>query len=559
MARIADPVTAYAKRVVAGKVAGGEFHVLSCARHLADLKTGKARGLRWSKELAAQAVQFISCLHHYKGEWAGQKFILSPFQVFIVGSLFGWLRADGTRRFRQSFVELCRGNGKSSLAATIALLGGFFEGENGAENYAVATKRDQAKIVFETARRMVLASPSMKKRLGVQLYNIHDAKNASKFEPLGADADTLDGLRPHIVVADEVHAHKSSNVIDVMLTGMGTRRQPLLFEITTAGIGRENVWFRHRDYTEKILRGDLEDDAWFGFIACADPDDDWTDEATWRKANPNYNISVKPDYLSSQCKRAMAMPSFQNAFRRLHCGQLVEQIDRWLDMADWDACGQPESVNEGVLSGQPMYAGLDLATTRDISAFVGLVPDDEGRYDVVCRFWVPEDGARQRAERDRVPYPLWIEQGYLTATPGNVTDYDRIREDIRELAEHFDIKSIAYDRWNASQLITQLTEDGATCVPVGQGFASMSAPSKELEKLVMSRRLRHGGNPVLRWMASNVALEQDAAGNIKPSKKRSTEKIDGIVSAVMAVSEAMRRTEDEDASAYDEHGIMWIG
>jgi phage terminase large subunit-like protein len=542
-AKPADPVTAYAKAVVAGKVPAGELHRLAAERHLRDMKEAKARGLKWNAKQAAEAVEFVSHLRHYKGEWAGKRLALTDFQTFIVGSLFGWFKADGMRRYRQAFVELCRGQGKSTLAAAIALLGGFFDGEAGAESYCVATKRDQAKIVFETARRMVLASPGLRKRLGVQLYNIHDTKTASKLEPLGADADTLDGLRPHIVVADEIHAHKSSAVIDVMQTGMGTRQQPLLFEITTAGIGTENVWWKHREYSDRVLRGVIQDDTWFAFIACADPDDDWTQEATWRKANPNYGISVKPDYIEAQCRKAQSMPSFQNAFRRLHCGQVMEQDERWLDMGMWDRCSA--DVDEEELRGRESYWGLDLATVKDISALIGLFPDDNGGFDVLCRFFIPAEGARARAERDRVPYPQWIDEGHIIATEGNVTDYDVIREHMRELAERFDVRCIAYDRWNATQLITQLQGDGAECVPIGQGMVSMSAPAKELEKLLLGGAIRHGGNPVLRWMASNVAIEQDAAGNIKPSKRKSTERIDGIVAACMALSEAMRRTGED--------------
>lgn len=554
--KVADPVTAYAREVVAGKALAGELHRLACQRHLDDLGAAKGRGLKWHPDMAAEAVEFVSHLKHYKGEWAGRPLSLSPFQLFVVGSLFGWQNNAGLRRYRQAFVELCRGQGKSTLAAAIAILGGFFDGEAGAESYCVATKRDQAKIVFETVRRMVLASPSLRKRLGVQLYNIHDLKTASKLEPLGADADTLDGLRPQVVIADEIHAHRSSAVVDVMLTGMGTRRQPMLFEITTAGVGRENVWWKHREYSEKVLRGLVEDDTWFAFIACADAGDDWTLEDTWRKANPNYGVSVKPEYIKAQCRKAQAMPSFQNAFRRLHCGQLVEQAERWIDMRVWDACAGP--VDEEELRGRPSYWGLDLASTRDTTALVGVFPDDAGGYDVVSRFFVPLDGARQRAERDRAPYPEWIDAGHMVGTEGNVTDYDVVREHIKELADKFDIRAIAYDRWNATQLITQLQNDGAECVPFGQGYKDMSPAAKALEVALLSGNIRHGGHPVLSWQANNVAIERDAADNIKPSKDKSTERIDGIVALCMALGEAARHTEGEGESVYDTRGLEWV-
>jgi phage terminase large subunit-like protein len=623
-----DPVTAYAKKVVGGKVPCGRLHRLSCVRHLRDLKEQKERGLYWDRAAAVRAIGFFGHLRHYKGEWAGQPMVLRDWQQYLIGSIFGWKQAldHDVRRFRTAFNEFCRGQGKSTMAAGVALYGTFFDNEPGNEGYCVSTKRDQSKIVHETARRMVLASPALKKRLSVQQHNIHQLLTASKLEPLGADADTLDGLRPGIVIADEVHAHKTSAVLDVMQTGMGTRRQPLMFEITTAGVGQEGVWYAHREYSAKILENIIDDETWFAFIACADsahvesyqfvdalkqlvssctchvrdqirhpaiqtgsvsseilkaaydehsptcnarkhrlngsallvdvPEDDWKLESTHRKANPNYGYSVKPGYLASECKKAQEMPMFQNAFRRLHCGQPTEQLDRALDMDAWDAC--KVSIDWSEYAKRDAYLGLDLANTTDIAAALWLFPEDDGSLTILPRFWVPEEGVQRRSDRDRVPYNVWADpnHGYITATPGNVIDYEAIRRDLNEDGDQFVLKEAGFDPWNATQLATQLTGDGFTMVQVRQGYKTMSEPTKHLLTLITSKKLRHDGNPVLRWMASNLVLRQDPVGNVAPDKSKATEKIDGIVALIIGLSRLIVQPADEGGSVYESRGIL---
>jgi phage terminase large subunit-like protein len=559
MAKPTDPVTAYARRVAAGKADAGRLHVLGCKRHLRDLKEQKSRGIWWDAAAALKAIEFFGHLRHYKGEWAGQPLKLEDWQQFLIGSCFGWKQAGdhSLRRFRIAFNEFCRGQGKSTIAAGLLIYGTFFDGEPGSDGFCIATKRDQSKIVFETCRRMVQASPALSKRLTVQQYNIHQLVSACKIEPLGADADTLDGLRPHIVVADEVHAMKTSDVLDVMQTGMGTRRQPLMFEITTAGVGQENVWFAHREYSIKVLEDIITDESWFSFIACADPEDDWRLESTWRKANPNYGVSVKPGYLAAECRKAQEMPMFQNAFRRLHCGQPTEQMDRAIDMEAWDAC--KTVIDWESFKGQPAYLGLDLANTTDIAAGIWLFQGEDGTIAVLPRFWVPEEGIARRSRNDRVPYQTWADQGFIRATPGNVIDYEAIRRDLNDDADRFALREAGFDPWNATQLATQLTGDGFSMVAVRQGYRTMSEPTKQLMALVVSKKFQHDGNPVLRWMASNMVVRQDPVGNVAPDKSKATEKIDGIVATIIGLSRLIVQEGDEDASShYDDRGVLVI-
>jgi len=530
------PVEAYARAVLAGEVVAGRLVKLACARHLRDLEEGPARGLRWDRAAAAFAIGFFGFLKQSKGEWAGQPLTLQPWQAFVVGSIFGWKGADGTRRFKTAYEELARKNGKSTVAAGIGLLLAFFSGEPGAEVYTAATKRDQARIVHSEAVRMVKASPVLRQRVRVYKDNLNSEATNSKYEPLGADADTLDGLNPNGVIVDELHAHKTRAMLDVLETATGARREPLTFVITTAGVAGESVYGETHDYAEKVLDGRQQDDTFFAFVAAIDEGDSWQDEACWPKANPNLGVSVKIDDLRRKAEKAKAMPGALMAFLRLHLNVRTQVHSAWLDIDRWDACAA--GVEAAALEGRECYAGLDLASTTDVAALV-LLFSDGGAYDVLPCFWVPENACRQRERTNKTRFDAWVRAGLVEATPGDVIDYDRIRAKINELNERYHVKEIAIDRWNSTQLAAQLGGDGFEVVGFGQGFASMSAPTKELEGLILSGRLRHGGHPVLRWMAGNVAVEQDAAGNLKPSKKKSTEKIDGVVALVMALGRAM--------------------
>jgi phage terminase large subunit-like protein len=542
-----DLARGYYNDVRAGKIVVGELMRKAVERQKNDFDHGPARGLRWVPEKADRVFGFFSMLRHSKGEWAGRQFILSPWQCFLIWVLFGWEREDKTRRFRVAYVSTARKSGKSTLAAGVGLYMFLADQEPGADCVTASTKRDQSRIVHAESIRMVQSSPELKPLVQVFKDNLSIPSRHCAYSPLGADADTLDGLNLSCIIADEVHAWKGRGLWDVLNTATGARRQPLTFAITTAGFDRLSLAYELQQYSQKILDGIIPDDSFCPLIWSLDEGDSWDDPSVWQKANPNIGVSVKLSSLEEECERAKKMPSAVNAFRRLRCNEWTESHSQWLDMAAYDECSRPVPLAD--LEGRDCIGGLDLATTEDITALVLLFRDDEGNYSVIPYFWVPEDSVATRSKRDRVAYDVWARQGLLETTPGNVTDYDYIQEKIRELAETYRIKEIAYDRWNSSQLVTRLTDDGAIMVPVGMGYKSLHAPVLEFERLVLSRKVAHGGNPVLRWMVSNVSIKQDPAGNKKPDKAASSEKIDGVVALLLALSRYI--VTSETGSVYD--------
>lgn len=532
---------------------------MACGRHLRDLETGHQRGLWFDHEAEERIYAFFEkYLRHSKGEFAKKPFVLQPWQAFIVGSVFGWKRMDGSRRFRTVYDEEPRKNGKSTRLAGIGLYMTTADGEYGAEVYSAATKKDQAKIVWGEARSMVLASPELRARTRVFAANMNVPALGSKFEPLGADSDSLDGLNIHCAIIDELHAHKSRDLWDVLETATGARHQPLIYAITTAGRNKLSVCRELRDYACKVLEGIVEDDSFFAVIFTIDEDDDWSDPSVWAKANPGLGVSVKIDDLQRKVEKARHLPAAQSAFKRLHLNIWSDGAGSWLDIDAWDeSC---EAVDPDDLAGRECYGGLDLSTTTDITAFVLVFPPvaNGERWKVLTRFWVPAENIERRVRSDRVPYDLWRQEGHIQATPGNVVDYRAVRDGITAAADMFDLREVAYDRYNSSQLVTELMDDGLTMVPFGQGFISMATPTRELEKLVISGQLAHGGNPVLRWMASNVVVLEDPAGNMKPAKNKSAEKIDGIVALIMALGRATL-PKDERGGSIDDYFARLAG
>lgn len=535
-AALVDATTAFATAVVDGIEPGGALLRDACARHLRDLARAEAGGpFVFDVEAAARVGQFFHALPHYKGEWAGQPITLEPFQQFIVGSLFGWRsRETGLRRFRQAYLEQPRGQGKSTLAAGVALWLAFFDREPGAEVYCAATHRAQAKITWEAARQMVLRS-ALRSRIKARVGNLHEVATASKLEPLGADADQLDGLRPNGVILDEVHAHKSSAMIDVMTTATGTRRQPLIFEITTAGVGQTGVCWSHHDYSSKVVRGVVEDETWFGCIIGADAEDDWRDPATWRKANPNLGVSVKVDDLARKAKQAAHIQAFEPEFRRLHVGQWCQQAEKYLSMIAWDSESNAAPIDRAALRREPCVIGMDVSSKFDLTAVVAVFARPDGGVLVLPTFFAPE-AIIDQTRRALVPLDAWRRQGLLKVTPGDVIDQDAIKAEVLALAKEFRVREVAFDSWNATQIAVDLGAHGLEVVEVRQGFKSMSEPTKELAALVASGKLQHGGHPVLRWMADNLVVREDVNGNVAPDKGRAADKIDGVVALIMALS-----------------------
>lgn len=508
-------------------------------------------------ELAAFAAEtfFETMLVHVEGPLAGQPFVLEPWQRELVRELFGWKLPDGRRQYNTLYLEVPRGNGKSTFAAGLALYMLTVGGEYSAKIYGAAADKPQAAIVFETAAKMVDASSALRRRVRVYRNKTMEfVENSSQYIVLSSDAYTKHGLNPSCIIFDELHAQPNRELYDVLRTAMGKRAQPLMVLITTAGYDRNSICWEQHEYARQVAAGIVVDPTWLVRIYAADDTDDWTDPDTWRKANPNYGVSVREEFLRTECATALQTPAYQNTFRRLYLNQWTQQDSRWLDMRVWDECGQPLPD----LAGRACFGGLDLASTTDIAACVlAFTPtaDDEPVY-LLPFFWIPAESMIERERRDRVPYSTWVRQGLIEATPGNVIDYAYIRQRINDLAQQYDLREVAFDPWNATQLSVQLLDDGVNMVAMRQGFASLSGPTKEFHRLLLARRIAHGGNPVLRWMADNVTVRQDPAGNIKPDKSKSTNRIDGIVAGIMAVG---RLTLDsQPRSIYEERGLLAI-
>jgi phage terminase large subunit-like protein len=555
--RTETAVAAYAKGVLADEIPTCRFIRLACRRHLRDLETGHERGLHFDADAAQRAIDFFGFLKHSKGEWAGQPFELSPWQAFVVGCIFGWKRGDGLRRFRLAYVEVPRKNGKSTLAAGVGLYLFIADEEPGAEVYTAATKRDQARITHGEATRMVKASPALMRRVRIYKDNLSIEDSASKYEPLGADADTMDGLNVHAAIIDELHAHKTRDVVDVLETATGARRQPLIFEITTAGFDQESICREHHDYSVQVLENTIEDDTWFGYIAAIDDGDDWTDPETWRKANPNYGVTVKPDDLERKCLKAQHLPAAQNAFLRLHGNVWTEQEHRFVDLALWDE--NAGEVNEEELAGLECYGGLDLSSVQDMTAWLMVFPYDKDpdEVDILCRFWVPEARLTDPHNRYRAQYQAWARQGKLMTTPGDAVDYGFIKAQILADAKRFHLVDMAIDRlFQGYQVGTDLQEEGIKVVGMGQGFLSMAGPMREFERRLLAKKLHHGGHPVFRWMAANLSVKQDAAGNLKPDKATSQGRIDAFPALMGGLDRAMRH--ETARSVYDERGVRYV-
>ena len=508
-------------------------------RHERDMLSAANRGWAYREDMAARAITFIErYLKHATGEWAGTNFKLTAWQRFIISSIFGWYRSDGTRRFRRAYVQIPRKNGKSTLAAAIALYMTAADGEQGAEVYCAATTREQARIVFDAASNILGMSPALRRYVAAQKNNIYCKRTGGIMRPVSSQAKNLDGLNAHCIIIDELHAHRSRELYDVLATSMGARRQPLLFMITTAGVYEpEKIGFQQYTDARNILTGSAIDEETFVYIATIDESDDWRTEAAWSKANPNYDVTVRPSYLAQLAMEAQRTPSFQNTFRRLHLDEWTQQVTRWIDMEQWDASAgapAPPAPMRESLKGRACWGGLDLATVNDLAALVLVFHNSDNTVDTVCRFYCPERGVLARSQRDKVPYDAWARDGWLVSTPGDTVDTDFIREDINALAEYYDIRRLSYDRWGMATLSTQLAADGVVVAPLTQSRRALHSPTMELERLIVDSKLRHGANPIMRWMAGNVALAS-SGGYSSPSKEDSTEKIDGIIALVMAV------------------------
>ena len=507
----------------------------------------------YDTDRADRAVRFIESLKHTKGRWAGKRFWLLPWQEQIIRDVFGIVDVHGNRQFRTAYVEIPKKNGKSELAAAVALYLLYADNEPSAEVYGAAADRQQASIVFDVARQMVDMTPALVKRSKIMAAGkrIVNYSNAGYYQVLSAEVGTKHGLNVSGLVFDELHSQPNRQLYDVLTKGSGNaREQPLYFLITTAGTDRESICYEVHMKALDILQGKKIDPSFYPVVYGLPDDADWNDEANWYKANPSLGYTIKIDRVRDAYKDALENPAEENVFRQLRLDQWVGSSVAWIPEHVYDKGDIPIDIES--LKGRDCYAGLDLSSTSDITAFVMVFPPEAEweNYIVLPHFWLPRETLKLRVRRDHVPYDVWEKQGLFHITEGNVVDYNFVRKTINELAAEYHICEIGVDRWNATQLITDLDGDGFTMVPIGMGFKDMSPGMKELYKLLLEGKITHGGNPILRWMAGNVVAEIDAAENIKPSKKKATEKIDGIVALIMGLDRCIRH--EMTGSVYDD-------
>lgn len=513
----------------------------------------------YDKAKADRAVKFIENLCHTKGKWAGKRFWLLPWQEQLIRDIFGIIKPDGYRQFRTAFVEICKKVGKSELAAAVALYLLYADNEPSAEVYGAAADRQQASIVFDVAKQMVEMSPALLKRskLMTATKRIVNYGNSGYYQVLSAEVGGKHGFSVSGLVFDEIHTQPNRQLYDVLTKGSSDARQnPLHFIITTAGTDRHSIAYELHTKAVDILEGRRVDPTFYPVVYGLKDDEDWEDEANWYKVNPSLGYTVDIERLRDAYREAKQNPADEVTFKWLRLNMWVSSTVAWIPDAIFMKGN--EEIDLPALEGRDCYGGLDLSSTGDITALVLMFPprDEDEKYILLPFFWVPEETIPQRVKAASVPYDIWEKQGYLLSTEGNVIHYDFIEKFINDLAEKYHIVEIAVDRWNATQMIQNLEGDGFTMVPFGQGFASMSGPTKDFYRLLMEGQIIHGGHPVLRWMAGNVVVDTDPAGNIKVTKAKSKEKIDGIVAAIMALDRCIRNQTEPQRSVYDERGLL---
>lgn len=522
-----------------------------------------------------RVISFCEHLRQSKGQWAGKYLKLLPWQTELITNVFGWKKkTDGTRRYRTIYIEIPKKSGKSSLTAALSLYLLVDDGEMGAEVYAAAADKYQASIVFDQSAQMVLQSPALSKRLKVRdsVKRIIYQSTNSYFRALSAEVHTKHGLNPSAVIIDELHAHPSRDLYDVLTSGSGaSRKQPLFIIITTAGYDRNSICYELHKRARAIETGIVkpeEDPTFYGAVYGPpddDPDWDWADEKNWAAVNPSLGFTITLDDLRDQFKQAQSRIEEENLFRQLRLNQWTNQSVRWIKLKDWDKCVGTVKLDE--LKGRECYSALDLSSSNDLTALAHVFPFEDSIYKVLMRFWIPEEVAAEKEKRDRVPYTRWIKQGLVQTTPGNRIDYGFIKQQLLDDRMQFNMRELAYDPWGAVKIYTDLQEEGFVTdqklqqdghpllVEFRQGYKSMSPPSKELINIILSCKLEHGNNPVLRWNADNAVIEMDPAGNIKPDKAKATQRIDGLVSLIMALGRAMLHPLDEGKSIYETEDV----
>jgi phage terminase large subunit-like protein len=538
------------------------FGLPDCVPAVRTPEPNRVSGAVFDPARVDRVIAGLRCLRHTQGKWAGRPLEPASWQVaYVIAPVFGWVAANGdgtySRIIRSVYVDVPRKNGKTTLLSGLLLVLAFADGEQGAQVLAVAGSRDQARHCFDPAAQLARSSPELK-AAGIRALQsrIVQQSSGSYFAVAASIGDLLHGANIHAAGIDELHVHKTAEVVDAVESGTGARAQPLIFTITTADDGRpDSVYAHKRDYIERLARGGITQPSVYGVVFAADKDDDPFIESTWRKANPGYGISPTRAFLADEASKAQQNPVNHARFMRLHLGLRTRQETKYIELPAWDR--NAALVDETKLTGRRTYGGLDLASTSDLTALCWLFPDDAGGYDALWRFWTPEANLRKLNDRTAGAATSWVSHRYLRLTPGEVTDYDHVRTQIVRDLTAFKVAELAYDPWNAAQLVTDLMTDGAPMVTVRQGYISLSPPLKQLGRLVLQGTpeqplVRHGGNPVMRWMVDNLSVAMDPAGNVKPDRARSADKIDGVAALVMALSRAMvavkpRRSAYEDS------------
>lgn len=577
-----DDVTKYAEDVLAGKILAGKPVRLACKRHLKDIKRQNQLGIQWRPDLVKRVIQFFTEMLSVEIGGKAVSFILHPFQRFIVGSIFGWLNVDGTRRFRNAYIEMGKGAGKTPLASGIGLYGLIADGELSPEVYSAATMREQAAIAFKDAVKMVQRSPELAGVIEERVASLLYKRNGGVFRPLSSEHRALDGKRVHIAIIDELHEHPSSLVVDKMCASTKWRQNPLIFRITNSGSDLESVCWHEHDYSLKILDGTINDESWFAYVCALDKGDDWQDEKVWIKANPGLGTILPIQYLRERVRVASGIPAKQSLVKRLNFCIWTQQHVIWIPPEQWAACNR--KIDYESLLDQPCWVGMDLSTKLDLTALVlafridaeGMeieLPDGLDGHGKIKRkklnlnfsvallpfFYIPEDTMHQRAKEDRIPYPLWAEQGFIFPTPGNIVDYDFIYDHfVDEIAPKYSVQQIGYDPYNATQFALNLQEAGFQVVEVRQGVQTMSEPSKIFEALIRSNRIYHNNHPVLAWNVANVAARPDKKENIFPYKQHQKKRIDGVIASIMALSRLIVGSVTPTESVYERRGVLWL-
>ena len=507
----------------------------------------------FDKQAADKAISFIETfITHTKGELTGKPLILEEWQKEIVGNIFGWKNEEtDLRKYRTVFIEVPRKNGKTTLCAAIGIYMLFADRERGAEIYAAAGDRNQAGIVFEIAKGMIANNLELSSRGKVFRNSITNESKGNFFQAISSDSKTKHGFNANCIIFDELHTQPNRDLWDTLTTSTGARREPLTIAITTAGYDRQSICYELYNYAKRVLDKSITDESFYPVLFEAEADDDITSEEVWKKANPNYGVSLRKDYMERESKRAIELPSYQNTFKRLMLNIWTESQTKWIGHDEWMECHQ--EFDYSTLDNLPAWGGLDLASTRDLSAFV-LVFNVNGKFIVRPYIFIPKENAKKRSDRDGVNYVEWLRDGHVFGTEGDVQDYHFIRAKINELSKKYRIQSICYDRWNASQIVIDLQNDGANMDPFGQGFVSMSMPTKSLEVEIIAKNIIHDNNPCLNWCLSNITIQEDPAGNIKPNKSKSVDRIDPIVALIMALG--CYYSEDDGTSIYEERDLI---